>query len=125
MYSLQILLTTCIARNLVTCSNILCPCHKTIARRQLRVLPSFEAFRVIVVVHCEISDLVVCWLPTANCSIVNHLTYGPLSSNGAKETSAYSIRRSHQKCSQSNDLLWGHNSATLRSKRKLYQCVRT
>jgi hypothetical protein len=58
--------------------------------------PLFEAFRAIVSVHCEISDLVVCWLPTANSTIVSHLTYGPWCSNGAKETSAYSIRKSHQ-----------------------------
>lgn len=71
-----------------------------IVRRQLKVLPSFEAFRAIVSVHCEISDAVVCWLPTAKSSIVNvwHMDLG--SSNGAKETSACSTRRNHQKCSQ-------------------------
>ena len=122
MCSLQILHTTCIARNLVMLNSILCPRHtdsrgKSIEGRQLRVFPSFEAFIAIVGVHCEISDTVVCWLPATKSSIVKGLTYGPWSSNGANETRAPSTRRKHQRYSQSNDLLWGHISVKLRSKR--------
>lgn len=65
---------------------------KSIEKRQWRVLPSFEAFIVIVGVHCEISESVVCWLPTAKSGIVKGLTYGPWSSNGAKETRFRSTR---------------------------------
>jgi len=65
---------------------------KSIERRQWRVFPSFEAFIVIVGVHCEISVSVVCWLPTVKSGIVKGLTYGPWSSNGAKETRSCSTR---------------------------------
>ena len=96
---------------------------KSIERRQWRVFPSFGAFIVIVGVHCEISESVLCWLPTVKSGIVKGLTYGPWSSNGAKETRSRKHKRNHQKRSQSNDLLWGHISAKLRSKRELCQCV--
>lgn len=66
--------------------------RKSIERRQWRVFPSLEAFIVIVGVHCEISKSVVCWLPTAKSGIVKGLTYGPWSSNGAKETRSRSTR---------------------------------